>query len=342
MLKNREQKLRCSLFLYLLHAMKILVIRFSSIGDIVLTTPVVRCLKKQIQAEVHYLTKHSYQSILQPNPYIDKIYSIKEKVSEVLADLKSEQYDYVIDLHSNIRSQQVKTGLRKPSQTFNKINLAKWLIVNLKIDRLPDVHIVDRYLKTTQSLNIENDGAGLDYFIPKKDEVDLSDLGITTSFTAFAIGAAHATKRLPTSKIIEICKQVDRPIVLLGGPTEKPVGEEIAQAAGENVVNTCGMMNLHQSASIVRQATKVITHDTGMMHIAAAFQKEIISVWGNTIPQFGMYPYFGKGSGVNHTIEVSGLSCRPCSKIGYAKCPKKHFNCMNQIDVQKIVSIANR
>ncbi len=323
------------------YKMKVLIIRFSSIGDIVLTTPVIRCLKLQPNSEVHYLTKKSYQSILQPNPYIDKIYGIAEKVSEVLADLRAEKYDYVIDLHSNIRSQQVKIGLRTQSKTFNKINFAKWLIVNLKVDRLPDVHIVDRYMETIKSLGVKNDGAGLDYFIPEKDQINLSNLDINEPYIAFVIGAAHATKRLPQGKIVEICSRIKQPVILLGGPAEKEKGNQIAEKAGNHVSNTCGKMNLHQSAAIVQQAQKVITHDTGMMHIAAAFQQTIISIWGNTIPAFGMYPYFGKGSGINHTIEVLKLNCRPCSKIGYAKCPKQHFNCMNEIDIPSILKLVN-
>ena len=107
------------------------------------------------------------------------------------------------------------------------------------------------------------------------------------------------------------------------------------------MINACGELKLHESASVVRQAEKVISHDTGMMHIAAAFGKKIISIWGNTIPEFGMYPYYSNGENNNITIEVDGLSCRPCSKIGYEKCPKGHFKCMNQINFDKVIDLAN-
>jgi ADP-heptose:LPS heptosyltransferase len=326
---------------------KILVIRFSSIGDIILTTPVVRCLYKQIDAEIHFLTKEPFQSIVKPNPFIKKVYSIKKEVSEVIEALKKESYDFVIDLHKNIRSLQVKRALKTANFSFHKINFEKWLMVNFKLDRLPNVHIVDRYLEAASSLGIVNDGKGLDYFIPPEMEIDadrfLFERGVEkhSKFIVFAIGAAHSTKRLPTEKIIDICKKIELPVILLGGPGDRVAGVQIQKEAGKHVINTCGDLKLNESASMVRQSYKVLTHDTGMMHIAAAFGKDIISIWGNTIPEFGMYPYYPNGYNNNITIEVDGLSCRPCSKIGYQKCPKGHFKCMNQINIKKVADLAN-
>lgn len=331
--------------------MKILVIRFSSIGDIVLTTPVVRCLKKQLNAEVHYLTKQPFRQVLAANPHLDKIFTIQKKVKEVLPLLRAEKYDVVIDLHHNLRSLQVKWRLGGKHYAFDKINFQKWLIVNFKMNHLPRVHIVDRYLKTVRHLGVVNDGQGLDYFIPPDEVVDVAGLSVALgsmhppilpfSYLAFVIGAAHATKRLPEHKIIAICKQLTMPVVLLGGQEDVQAGALIAQEAGGQVLNACGKLKLNQSASVIKQSYTVITHDTGLMHIAAAFRKDIISVWGNTIPAFGMYPYFPKGAGTNTSVEVQGLPCRPCSKIGYPNCPKGHFDCMQKIDEQQIISIAN-
>jgi len=149
--------------------MKILVVRFSSIGDIVLTTPVVRCLKTQIDnAEIHYVTKIQYQSILQDNPYIDKFILLQESLADLIQDLKKEKYDVVIDLHNNLRTRILKWKLGVRSFSFNKLNIEKWLMVNLKINHLPDQHIVDRYLETTKSLGIKNDALGLDYLFQRK------------------------------------------------------------------------------------------------------------------------------------------------------------------------------
>ncbi|WP_299825252.1 glycosyltransferase family 9 protein [uncultured Pontibacter sp.] len=316
---------------------KILILRFSSIGDIVLTTPVIRCIKEQVPgAEVHYCTKKAFQSILANNPYVDKVHVLGDKLGDLVQELKAENFDYVVDLHNNLRTRVIKAKLGKPSRSFNKLNYEKWLMVNFKINRLPDVHIVQRYLDAAAALGVKDDGKGLDYFIPAKDEVDIHTLpaGFQNGYVAFAIGAQHYTKRLPVDRIIELCEQLQQPIILLGGKEDFDTGDTVAEflrATNFNealkVYNACGKYNLNGSASLVRQATQVVSHDTGLMHIAAAFQKDIISVWGNTIPEFGMYPFRTKYK----VLEVQGLSCRPCSKIGYKKCPKGHFKCMRDI-----------
>lgn len=313
---------------------KILIIRFSSIGDIVLTTPVIRCLKQQLpDCEVHYLTKKSFSPVLAENPYLDKVHSIEKKIEEVIVALRKENFDYIVDLHQNLRSKAVRLKLKKPGATFNKLNIKKWLVVNLKINLLPDIHIVDRYLNTVKSLGVINDNKGLDYFIPKAEHLDISNLPIThqNGYIGFVIGGQHATKRLPVEKIIAICKKVQKPVVLLGGREDRETARKVTAFIGKDkIYSACGKYNINQSASLVKQADKIITHDTGLMHIASAFKKDIVSIWGNTIPEFGMYPYMpGENSKI---MEVKGLRCRPCSKLGYEKCPKKHFYCMNLQD----------
>lgn len=328
--------------------MKILVIRFSSIGDIVLTTPVVRCLKTQLEpVQIHYATKEKYQSIFEDNPYIEKLHLLRGSLRAFIQQLRAEKFDYVVDLHNNLRTRIIKAALRSPAASFNKLNVEKWLMVNLKINKLPNVHIVDRYLETVKPLGVKNDSLGLDYFIPEKDEVPLEWLPEThqQGFVAYAIGAQHNTKKLPVNRMIELCDKINKPIVLLGGPEDFDTAEQVrhfferheqAQPYEEGLLalnkktliyNACGKYNLNQSASLIKQARVVFSHDTGLMHIAAALRKEIFSLWGNTIPLFGMYPYRTRFT----VLENNKLDCRPCSKIGYAKCPRGHFKCMNDI-----------
>ena len=317
---------------------KILIIRFSSIGDIVLTTPVIRCLKKQLNADVHYLTKSSFKGMLNNNPYVDKVHCIDKEISkELIAELKAENFDFVADLHHNLRTLRLKNALNISSKSFPKYNIQKWLLVNLKIDRMPKIHIVDRYMETVSNLGIVNDMAGLDYFIPESSKVDLSRLPKiqANGYVGLVIGGQHATKMMPVSKLIEVCDSLKEPVLLLGGPEDAERGDEIVQATGEKVFNACGKFKLDESASLVEQAKWIITHDTGLMHIAAAFKKRIVSVWGNTVPELGMYPY--QADSQSKIVEIKGLSCRPCSKIGYSKCPKGHFKCMEH-KVEKIIS----
>lgn len=323
---------------------KILIIRFSSIGDIVLTSPIVRCVKSQLKnCEVHYLTKKSFESIVSLNPNVDKVYSIQKNIDEVLPQLKQEKYDFIIDLHYNIRSVLVRLKLNRPSFKFNKTNLKKWLMVNWKIRKKSNAHIVDRYFKAVKKLGVKNDGMGLDFFIPEDQEVSLAALPAShrNGYIAFVIGAKHFTKRMPKEKITAICQQLQQPVILLGGPEDKALADEITKQVGAKIYNACGIYSLQQSASLVKQAQKVLTHDTGLMHIAAAFKKDIVSVWGSTIPEFGMSPYLPGNSKAGVYIENSDLSCRPCSKIGFNKCPKGHFNCMTELSEAKIVAALN-
>ncbi|MBI4647579.1 MAG: glycosyltransferase family 9 protein [Bacteroidia bacterium] len=319
---------------------KFLIIRFSSIGDIVLTTPVIRCLKQQVEgAQVHFLTKLLYKEMLVANPYIDKLHALNTRFSDIVNELKNEEFDYIIDLHKNIRTYNVKSRLKRFSLTFDKLNIEKWLLVNFKINRLPDIHIVDRYFKPVELFDVKNDNRGLDYFIPADGKVDISELSenFQNGYIAFVIGGKYFTKKLPVEKITNICRRVDYPVVLLGGGEDAPNGEIICKSLGHNVYNACGKFTINQSASVVEQAKAVVTNDTGLMHIASAFKKKIISVWGNTVSEFGMYPYMPHPE--SEIVQVTGLKCRPCTKLGFKKCPKKHFRCMNDIDTEYVVRI---
>jgi len=334
--------------------MKFLVIRFSSIGDIVLTTPVVRCLKKQLAtAEVHYLTKAAFKPILEANPYVDKIHCMENDLAAVIEELQGEDYDYVIDLHHNLRSLKVKRALHKKAFSFRKLNIEKWLYTNLKRNRLPAVHIVDRYMETVAGFGVRNDGAGLDYFIPATDELKPGDIPTAhqAGYVGIVIGAALPTKKLPFHKLAEVCERARHPLILLGGPEDAAEGDRLAAIDPIKIYNACGKFNINESAGLVRQAKLIVTHDTGLMHIAAAFKRPVLSIWGNTVPEFGMYPYYGKnylyhfrptGKGLFGELpyammEVKGLRCRPCSKIGYKKCPKGHFKCMELQPMEVVV-----
>lgn len=322
--------------------MKLLVVRFSSIGDIVLTTPVVRNIKKHFpHAVIHYITKEKYASILKANPYIDKVITIQKKIGEKTALLKSEKYDYIIDLHHNLRSSILKAKLLSLSFSFDKINLEKWLMVRFKKNLLPNMHIVERYMDVVKPFGVQDDQLGLDYFISEEDQVDFSLLPTEyrSDYIVFALGGTYNTKKLPLEKMIELCKNLSGYLILLGGKEDMEIGEKILAECKQNVYNGCGKFTVNESASIIKKAKCVITHDTGMMHIASAFKKDVISIWGNTIPEFGMYPY--KAGSKSIIFEVDNLDCRPCSKLGYDKCPKKHFKCMQDINIGKVVQYVN-
>jgi ADP-heptose:LPS heptosyltransferase len=324
--------------------MKILVVRFSSIGDIVLTSPVVRCIHQQIpNAEIHFITKKSFESIVATNPFISKTWTIDKSIDELIPKLKAEKFDFLVDLHNNIRTKSLIRKLGIPHASFPKLNIEKWLLVNMKKSMKTNVHVVERYFKAVKKLNVVNDHLPCNFFFQTADEIDVASLGLESKkFIAFAIGAQFATKRMPISKMIEVVAQIQFPIVLSGGLMDNETAETILKALpNQQIVNACGEFSLRQSANIVKQAAVLLTHDTGLMHIASAFQIPIVSVWGNTVPALGMYPYYPQDEFGFSIHEVNDLKCRPCSKIGFKSCPKKHFNCMNLQDAKAIANDVN-
>lgn len=315
--------------------MKILVIRFSSIGDIVLTSPVLRCLKNQIpNVEIHYLTKHKFSVLVKSNPYVSKVHEFADSLSPVIGELKKEKFDLVLDLHNNLRSLHVKMALRVPGHTFSKLNFKKWLLVRFKIQAMPNVHIVRRYMKTVEKLKVDYDGQGLDWFFENEE---FPDVRLPNApFVVYAIGGTYSTKRLPLNKILELVPKITMPLVLIGDKKDKIIGDELVNKYPE-IYNLCGLLNISESAMVIQKAHKVIAHDSGMMHIAAALNKDLITIWGNTVPELGMYPLFPKGLEKKSQIfEVENLSCRPCSKLGFSECPKGHFRCMEMQDLDRI------
>jgi ADP-heptose:LPS heptosyltransferase len=319
---------------------RFLVIRFSSIGDIVLTTPVLRALKTQIEggAEVHFLTKKSFASVVESNPYIDKVHTIEIATAEVIDELKDLHFDYIIDLHSNIRSTMVKRNLKILDFTFKKLNIEKWLLVNFGVDKMPKTHIVDRYMDTLKAFGVHSDGQGLDYFIPQSEEVTLGD-ELLHGYLCIAAGAAHIGKRIPTETLVDVCKTFHGKVVIVGGNDDIEVGNTLAGIAPDRIFNEAGKRSIHASASIIRQSSVVLAGDTGMMHIAAAFKRPLVSVWGCTVPELGMSPY---GDFENIILEPKNLSKRPCSKLGDRCKYEKTGRCITHIPASEILNAINR
>ena len=311
--------------------MKILLIRFSSIGDLVLTTPLYRCIKAQLpNAEVHLLTKEGYVEVLGANPHINRIWGYSEAgASVLLPQLKAEKFDYVADLHHNLRTMRVKKALGiKETYAFPKLNAEKWMLTALKVNLLPPDSIVDRYFKTLKKLGVHNDGQGLDFFISPAGKTKQEDLpmGHLAGFVACVIGGSYETKKLPAAQWRAFAAGTDLPLVLLGGPEDRALGEEIRTGDSGQIYNACGKFSLAESADLVQRSRVVITNDTGLMHVAAAFKKPVVSLWGNTVPQFGMFPYYGfndlkaRIAPQSIIVERKDLWCRPCSKLGYGRC----------------------
>tara|TARA_B100001250_G_scaffold376247_1_gene364417 strand:+ start:895 stop:1854 length:960 start_codon:yes stop_codon:yes gene_type:complete len=308
---------------------KVLIIRFSSIGDIILTSPIIRCVKLQTQAKLHFLIKAQYVSIVESNPYIDKIIVFKESLRDLINSLKVEEYDYIIDLQNSIRSYWVKRSLMLKSYTVKKKSWQKILFIYFGYNLLND-HVVDRYFRSIKQLNILNDLEGLDYFISNNINFKLD---VDGKFLVWCIGASHEQKTLSVHQIVQVCNKLIVPCVLLGGKDEFGKGESVVQETrNKKVFNMCGKLSLDESSYYIQQSDLVLTGDTGLMHIAAAFQKKIISFWGCTKPQLGFPPYMAD----KHSVElVFQPHHRPCSKHG-DYCRTSKGGCVKKIDPEEI------
>ena len=309
-------------------SLKILVVRYSSIGDIGLTTPVLRILKNQLNAEVHYLTKKEYSSILKNNPNINKLYSIENSILELRQHLQKEKYDYVIDLHNNLRS-SLLISLGFTVKRYVKSNFKKFLFRNFGINLLKNKHVVDRYLDTISFLNVKNDGKGLEYYID--DQVSL-DFDLNQKYIAWAIGGSQIQKQISANQITKISERLNFPIVLIGSEEEKSTGDLIEENCKELVIkNFCGVLDLDQSALIVKHSFCLFSNDTGMMHIGAALNKKIVSFWGCTKPDMGFYPYVNEEKSL---LIVSPNSKRQCSKHGDS-CRYSKDGCIKLIEIDE-------
>ncbi|MFY0672842.1 MAG: glycosyltransferase family 9 protein [Bacteroidia bacterium] len=319
--------------------MKILLIRFSSIGDIVMTSPIIRCVRNQYSnTEVHFATKKQFEGILKHNPNIDKLHLLGDNWQEFIEQFGS--YDLVFDMHKNLRTRRLINSIKaKKVYTYNKRNIDKWLLVNLKLNRLNGYSVVDNYF---DFFPIKNDGYGLDYYLnPNADRTELN-VQLPDKYVAIALGGRFKTKQLNFNRLRELIGSIELPVVLLGGKTERTLagGVTSAKAHGQ-IINLVDKISLEESAFVVSKAHKVISHDTGLMHITAAFGKNMAVLWGNTVKELGFAPYYKKNTvaDVRH-FERNDLKCRPCSKLGYEKCPKVHHECMHY-DFQEIGEWAN-
>jgi ADP-heptose:LPS heptosyltransferase len=303
-------------------------------GDVVLTSPIVRCVKQQVPgAEVHFAVRRGFAPFLRANPYVDRVIEVERDPMERFGQLRAEGYDFVVDLQGSLRTRRLRWRLGIPSATFPKWNLRKWLLVRFHWDLLPrGVHVVDRYFEAVKPLGVQNDGLGLDCFIDPEDEIRPESLSAelrTGAYVAVAVGATYFTKRIPEQKLVELCRSLlPDPVVLLGGPEDAPTGARVAAAVGGPVVNACGRLGWMQSAAVLRGARHVVAPDTGLMHLAAALRRPMTVFWGSTVPAFGMGPYYPRETGSLAEFREVDLPCRPCSKLGKDACPRGHFRCM--------------
>ena len=322
--------------------MKILIIRFSSIGDIVLTSAVVRCLYQQIpNAEIHYLTKKQFAPLFQYNPYLKKVWEYSKELTDTINALKSENFDWIIDLHNNLRSKRFCWYLKIKVLAFNTYRWQRFLWIKFRIPFKPYLHIVERFFLPLAKINVLYDNQGLDFFYPQDTPIP----NLPNHYLVWVIGASYTTKQLPSSKVIEGLNNILAPVVLLGGKEDIQLATQIIDnTLHQNVINLVGKTTLIESAKIIDMSQCIISLDTGMQHIAAALKKKIFAIWGATNPTLGYTPFLPKIFPENLHVtnfQVESITCSPCHQHGTLKCPQKHFKCMLNQNINALYNQVN-
>jgi|YNPMSStandDraft_1061717.scaffolds.fasta_scaffold00017_30 heptosyltransferase-2 len=313
----------------------ILIARFSSIGDVVLTTPILRALKEQLpNSQITYLSSMPMASILENNPFIDKIFlfnkndskkEIQSLKNQILEFNSNQPYDLVVDLQNNLRSKLMLSGLFKKKLKFNKNRLYKLALVHFKYFTKEPQHVVERYFDTLKPLKIVNKNYKPEIFINTELQSNKNEIII-----GIAHGANHLTKQwLPeyyATLINLLSDKYNAIFYLFGNSREAENATKIFDLAKAKIIDYTGKLSLKETICKISQCDYFISNDTGLMHIASALRIPIIAIFGSTVPELGFAPY-----GIPYRIAQIELGCRPCTHIGRNRCPRKHFDCMRRL-----------
>lgn len=335
---------------------KILIIRFSSLGDIILTSPLIRALRKTFpEAQIDFLVKSEYANIVKFNPNISSVIELKSDDRSELKWLKQKirriRYDLIVDVHNSLRSRFIRCFSKaRYKVVVNKRVFRRFLFVKFKINLYRDyLPIAERYLETVEKFGVKKDDYGLEIYLPEdtKNYVSTISNQIVSTKRNVIIGlvptARHFTKRWLYERFaelgVEIVRKYQSTILIFGSKEEHDYCEDITQMINarsetNSAVNYAGKLTVLEIAAMFDVCNLIITNDSGLMHLAAARKRKIVAIFGSTVKEFGFFPY-GTSSIV---VENKNLSCRPCSHIGLAKCPKEHFRCMKEIQVKEVLN----
>jgi heptosyltransferase-2 len=323
------------------HPKRILIIRLSSLGDILLSTPLIRALRSRFQnAQIHYLVFREYSDILRFNPHLNKIIQIPRisrlrEYKDLGMTLRPYSYDLVLDLHSSLRSTLIRFYSRLSSIIMvNKNYFKRWLLVYLKRNLYaPPYSMVSKYFSVVKHLQVLEDEKGLEIFIDEETRQKVNRLFREQEFHGKVVGIAPRarweTKCWPLDNYAILAKELcfqGFHVVLLGSESERPACEQIRHAAVPAVWNAAGKMTILESAELLRRCDILVCNDSGPMHLACAVSTPVAAIFGNTCKEFGFYPYHNR----SHIFSLD-LECKPCHHIGLKKCPKDHFSCMENI-----------
>ncbi|HWP82132.1 MAG TPA: lipopolysaccharide heptosyltransferase II [Bacteroidota bacterium] len=334
---------------------KTLVIRFSSIGDIVLSTPLLRVLRKRFpESQIDYVTRTEYAELIKSNQNLNLTHTFDASegfagLHKLKKKIRAEKYDLILDIHDSLRSRYLRSirGVKR-ILTIDKRIVQRTMLVKLKKNIYKGiVPVADRYIEPLKQFGVLPDGKGPELHIP--DEVlfgvsgKMAKLRLNRFEKVLGIcpGSRHFTKRWPVERFAETAsrfvKDFDGMVMIFGGENERDLAETVARRiesdnGKERSAIFCGNLTLLETAAAMQYCDVILTNDSGLMHIATAMEKKVVAVFGSTVREFGFFPYGGQ----SRVLEREGLECRPCSPIGRSECPEGHFRCMLDTTVDEV------
>ncbi|MBK6781335.1 MAG: lipopolysaccharide heptosyltransferase II [Gemmatimonadetes bacterium] len=318
---------------------RILLVRFSSLGDVVLTTPLIRALRaRHPAATLSALTKQGWAPLLSANPHLDEVISVApgQSLVPLARALRAARYTHLLDLHGSVRTRVLRLLVPGPWTGFDARRGPRQRLIRQHEDRYPDrVPVAERYFEAAAALDVVPDGGPAELFVSPAAEARAEawllrvGLDLDAPLAVLIPGAAHATKRWPVRHWRRLASDLVRRgwrVALLGGGGDRVVAAEIATAAGRRAASSAGELDLQASGALLRRAAVAVSGDTGPMHLATAVGTPVVALFGPTVEQFGFFPYRGRA-----TVLERPMPCRPCSSKGGPRCPLTHHQCMEEM-----------
>jgi lipopolysaccharide heptosyltransferase II len=325
----------------------VLLVRFSSIGDILLTTPLVRALaRRHPEAKLVYVTKRAMAPLVADNPHLTEVVTLEpgEPIRHLARRLRQLAPTHGLDLHGSIRSAALRLLVRCRWAGYRKRKLPRALLIASKLDvyRRP-APVPERYFDAARRLDTRPDGGPPEFCLSQgareRAAQWLGERGLSGArIAALAPGAAHATKRWPIAHWSALASRLRaagyRPLVV-GGPDDRGLAQQLVAGGGEEsaAVSAAGECSLQETGALLEQARVVISGDTGVMHMATGVGTPVVALFGPTVSQFGFFPYSPRALVLERALE-----CRPCSATGTAVCPLGHHRCLADISPVEVAA----
>jgi lipopolysaccharide heptosyltransferase II len=323
---------------------RILLVRFSSIGDVLLTTPLIRALRRACpDATITALTKRQFAPLLADNPHLDATLALgpEDSLPALGRSIRQQRFTHLLDLHGNLRSRILRLLAPGPWQSYNPRRRARRELIRFKRDRYPDrVPVAERYFEAARDLGVTPDGGPPEFAVSTERDAEaggwLGPMVPERGHVALAPGAHHATKRWPAAHWEALAARLASHgygVVVVGGLQDATLSQAVARAAGAAGRSATGQFDLPGSAALLARARVLVSGDTGLMHLATAVGTPVVALFGPTVEQFGFFPYRATA-----VVLQRDLPCRPCSAMGGTRCPLGHHRCLTEITPEEVAA----